>query len=219
MPTTATQRSVTGEAYYAENYGNYAKQNPPHKMDYYLRWVERYSTGKVRLHDVGCGLGLFLNNLPPSWEICGSDVNAYAVEQASAANPRGKFAVGSGATELLFEKPFDVVTAFDVLEHVPDLDRTAEVMKQQLKPGKLLLFVVPVYDGLSGPLVQLLDKDPTHLHKNPRQFWIDWAQKHFELLAWEGVVRYLLPGGYYLNEPSRLFRRHTPAILVACRRR
>ena len=77
--------------------------------------------------------------------------------------------------------------------------------------------MVPVYDGLSGPIVRLLDRDPTHVHKQSRHDWLAWAGRHFNVLEWEGVIRYLLPGGHYLNVPSRALRAHTPAILVACR--
>ncbi len=73
--------------------------------------------------------------------------------------------------------------------------------------------------GLSGPIIRLLDRDPTHLHKWPRQRWLDWAQSHFFLVEWKGILRYLLPGGYYLHLVTQVFRRHTPAIIVTARKR
>ena len=113
-----------------------------------------------------------------------------------------------------------VVTAFDTIEHVPDLTAVAAAVRQQLPPKGLFLFVVPVYDGLSGPAIKLLDKDPTHVHKWPRQKWLDWiGGEGFDVREWTGILRYLLPGGYYLHAPTGTFRGHTPAILVAARRR
>jgi hypothetical protein len=63
-----------------------------------------------------------------------------------------------------------------------------------------------------------LDKDPTHVHKWPRAKWLEWAERDFTVIEWNGILRYLLPTGKYLHVPSRLFRGHTPAILVACRK-
>ena len=68
-------------------------------------------------------------------------------------------------------------------------------------------------------IIRRLDRDPTHLHKWPRQRWLDWAARHFSVVEWSGIVRYLLPGGYYLHLVTRLFRRHAPAIIVIARKR
>lgn len=221
MDDHATEAMRAGASYYEENYPNYEAQNPPAKLDFYAATVNRLKDPSCpkRLHDLGCAFGKFLQSLDPSWEIFGSDANPYAIEQAKRRVPRGHFAHAPAAADPVFAEKFGVVTAFDVLEHVPDLEAAAKGIEAQLLPKGLLVFVVPVYDGATGPVVRLLDKDPTHVHKEPRAFWTEWAARHFEVLHWEGVLRYLLPGGVYLHVPSKLMRRHMPAILVACRRR
>jgi hypothetical protein len=85
-----------------------------------------------------------------------------------------------------------------------------------LKPNGLFVFVVPVYDGLAGPAIRRLDKDPTHLHKEPRDAWLEWANQHFDSIEWHGLTRYLF-GKFYFHASTTRFRRHTPAILVAAR--
>jgi hypothetical protein len=87
-----------------------------------------------------------------------------------------------------------------------------------LAVGGIFLFVVPVYDGPLGPVVRLLDKDPTHVHQKSRAFWLGWASRRFTVLDWWGLTRYLLPGGLYVNWPSRLARRVSPAIAVVARK-
>jgi len=204
--------------YYKQNYPNYDAQNPPRKMRFYAQMAERFGpAGDRSIHDMGCAFGRFLGSLGSQWQPFGSDVSQYAIAEATKLHSRATFKVASG-TASPFERKFGVVTAFDVIEHIPDLDGVARSVKEQLADGGLFLFVVPVYDGLSGPVIKLLDKDPTHVHKWPRQRWLDWAGSHFDVLEWRGILRYLV-GGYYLHVTTKLFRGHTPAIIVACRKR
>ena len=66
-----------------------------------------------------------------------------------------------------FRGPFHAIVAFDVIEHVPDLDAIAKFVHSELDAHGVFVFVVPVYDGPLGGLVRRLDKDPTHMQKNP----------------------------------------------------
>jgi SAM-dependent methyltransferase len=207
--------------YYERNYPDYQAQNPRRKLRFYARVIEQYapSGSPRRVHDLGCAFGRFLGSLDSSWEIYGSDVSAHAIELAQTKYPRGTFRRITDDPSPLFEQKFQAVTAFDVIEHIPNLDAVATSVNEQLVNGGVFVFVVPVYDGLSGPIIRKLDHDPTHVHKWPRQQWLDWAAKHFEVVEWRGTLRYLLPGRFYVHLSTRLFRRHTPAILVVCRKR
>ena len=66
---------VFDSAYYAANYPDYDRQNPPRKLRHYARLVETHVAPGTprRIHDMGCGFGRFLACLEASWEICGSD--------------------------------------------------------------------------------------------------------------------------------------------------
>ncbi len=208
--------------YFAANYRDYAAQNPPWKLRFYARQVERFAprTRPLELLDIGCGLGRFLGHLTArgGYRLHGTDLSAYAVEEDRRRWPAIDFQVASATDVALPAASLDVVTAFDVIEHVPDLAAVASAVTTMLRPGGLFLFVVPVYDGLSGPLIRRLDRDPTHVHKRERAFWLHWAAERFAVLDWQGMLRYLLPGRLYLHWPTRLGRQHTPAILVAARR-
>ena len=209
------------QQYFLQKYRHYVLQNPPKKLAFYRSMIQRHLSPKTshRIDDIGCAFGRFLGSLDDTWELHGSDISQFAIDQATENLPQAHFKVATCGTPNVFSGIFGVVTAFDVIEHVPDLHATTSAIHQQLEPGGLFTFVVPVYDGLSGPIIKLLDKDETHLHKWPRRQWLTWASADFEVLEWQGITRYLLPGGYYLHQPTTHFRNHTPAIIVVCRKR
>ncbi len=208
------------QQYYETAYRNYSRQNPARKLGFYRRLVERGApTDRTpRILDIGCAFGAFLSALNPEWQRFGTDVSQFATDRAAAAVPGAKFA-RADIDEIPFSGPFDIVTAFDVIEHIASLDAVAALVRSRLAPGGHFVFVVPVYDGVTGPLIRLLDKDETHIHKRSRDFWLEWARENFVLLEWCGIYRYLIPGVGYAHFPTRLWRRFTPAIAVTARRR
>jgi SAM-dependent methyltransferase len=210
--------------YYERNYRSYARQNPPKKMTFYRRLLEQARAASnmgepPRVLDIGCAFGTFLSSLDSSWCRSGCDPSGYAIARARERINGVRFKVGA-LPEVPFDGPFDVVTAFDVLEHVPDLEAAREAIWNLLSPGGWLVFAVPVYDGPTGPIVRLLDGDQTHVHKRARGFWLDWVREGFEPLSWYGVYRFFLPGlRRYLHVPTTHLRRFTPSITVVVRKR
>lgn len=204
--------------YFESCYRNYTQQNPPRKLRFYRRLAESAAPGSrsPRILDVGSAFGRFLSALDPKWERFGADVSQFATERARLEVPDVTF-VRADVGEIPFPGPFDIITAFDVIEHVPSLSTVVSVVMSKLAPDGCFIFVVPVYDGVSGPIVRILDKDDTHIHKRSRQFWLRWTEENFVLREWWGICRYLLPGGVYLHYPTRIWRAFTPAIAVMAR--
>ena len=206
-------------SYFDSVYRDYAAQNPMQKLRYYRTLIERSLPEKqdLRLLDVGCAFGRFLSSLPPHWQRFGADVSHYAIAHASAAVPDITFATYDGV-HLPFEGQFDAITALDVLEHVPQLNELLRNIATALRPGGVLLYVVPVYDGPTGPVIRLLDRDETHIHKWDRWSWLSLVSNSLTIERWEGIYRYLLPGRSYLHLPTKSLRRFTPAIAVIARK-
>lgn len=208
--------------YFATHYSDYEAQNPRRKMEFYESLIRRTSKGQpsVETLDIGCGLGRFAAHLAQSddrFRVRATDLSDYAIAQNRSSFPDVEFR-RAGATDLPWPADtFDVITALDVLEHVPEVDEVASSVTTMLRAQGAFIFVVPVYDGPFGPVIRLLDKDPTHVHKWNRAEWLRWAQTHFELVDWIGIFRYLLPTGQYLHWPSTTFRRYAPAIAVIAR--
>jgi SAM-dependent methyltransferase len=206
--------------YYATYYRDYERQNPPRKMRHYRLAVERHmpAVEDPRVLDFGCAFGTFLACLDPRWHPYGMDVSEYAIGAARRCLPRARLEVVRDG-KVPFAEVFHAITAWDVLEHIAQLDDAAQQVSQHLAEHGAFLFVVPVYDGPLGPLVQALDADTTHVHRVSRRFWLDWANRHFDVQEWWGVFRFLFPWGYYLHWPTRALRRIAPAIAVVARRK
>ncbi len=205
----------TAQAYYADNYPDYAAQNPAHKLGFYRGLLRRHVDPGARLFELGVGLGLFLETVRSEYECSGCDINDYGVEQTRRRTGLSSLRVGSTET-LSGESPDvpDVVVAWDVLEHLPDLDEALRAIHAGLAPGGHLIAVVPVYDGPLGWLVTLLDKDPTHVTKESRRFWLrKLAAAGFEVREWGGILRRLVGSHYvHLTRPQPLLRRIGSAL-------
>jgi SAM-dependent methyltransferase len=213
-----------GSDYYETNYRSYQDQNPGHKLDHYVSVVEQACAPieAPTLLDIGCGLGAFLAHAAmrrPHWTLYGTDIRPDAIEAAAGIlQEQASLETAPAETRPFGDVTYDVITAWDVLEHLDDPAETVSNLKTWLKPGGVLVFVVPVYDGITGPLVTLLDKDPTHMQKLGRDFWVDLADSQLSRVSWHGILRYLLPGRRYLHLPTQIGRRFTPAILVVAHR-
>lgn len=216
----AAGRPSYGRDYFEAVYRDYAAQNPANKLDEYVRLAEEAARGipEPSLLEVGCGPGFFLAALGSRWKRCATDVSDWAAAEAKRRSPESSVEVAP-AERIPFDGPFDVAVAFDVLEHLPDPEAAVRSVAAKLRPGGVFLFVVPVYDGPVGPVVRLLDRDPTHLQKRGRRFWLELAGRSLALEDWWGVFRYLMPWGLYVHRPTRGLRQVAPAIVVRCRRR
>ena len=207
------------EAYYTENYPDYAAQNPGHKLRFYRRLLRRHVPPGAKLFELGVGLGLFLEIVRAEYDCSGCDINGHGVEQTRRRTALASLRVGS--TEALAGESPDVVVSWDVLEHLPDLDAALREIHAGLPPGGFLIGVVPVYDGPLGWLVTLLDKDPTHVTKESRRFWLrKLNEAGFEVREWGGILRRLVRSRYlHFTRPQPLLRRIGSALYFAARKR
>jgi len=97
----------------------------------------------ARLLEIGCARGVFLDLARRAgYETAGIEMNA-----AAAAYAREKFglAVASGAFEEAGGElgSFDIIAAFDVLEHAPDPALFLERLAAHLRPGGLAVIGTP----------------------------------------------------------------------------
>ena len=124
-----------------------------------LARVERFQKPPGRLLDFGCGGGFFLNTAKQrGWQIVGLEPL-----YGHAAYAHGKFGaqiVNDTLHPDTFETgSFDVITAFQVFEHLVNPGEVLSQLTHFLKPGGILLIEVPNIDTWS---VRLLGKRHRH---------------------------------------------------------
>lgn len=116
-----------------------------------LRWDCPPWTGRGRYLDVGCGSGGALGVAAAlGWQVAGIEV-----DEAAAAKARrftGELHVGDVLTAPFAPGRFDVVTAFHVLEHVPDPVAVLRRAIAWLAPDGLLIVEVPNAGGLGAAI-------------------------------------------------------------------
>jgi 2-polyprenyl-3-methyl-5-hydroxy-6-metoxy-1,4-benzoquinol methylase len=140
------------DAELAHNYGQYPREDlvSPITRQRYCKLLEGFVEYRQtnRLLDFGCGLGFFLEEAQAAgWQAHGSEFESRAVEinrakgLSCAQAPIGPDDFGPGW--------FDVITAFEVVEHLRDPREDARLIAQLLRPGGLFYCTTPNFASLS----------------------------------------------------------------------
>lgn len=104
--------------------------------------TQRYPAG--RLLDVGCSTGIFVSEAARAgWEGTGLDPSRQAIEQARLRSPQSTFIAGPVEPAYFAPESFDLITLWDVLEHVASPTQVLSKVKPWLKPGGRLVINVP----------------------------------------------------------------------------
>lgn len=97
-----------------------------------------------RILDYGCNTGFLLkmiNKRCPSNELCGADINPYALDYAKKKYPNFSFFRIDG--KFFENEKFDVVIVSHVLEHVHEREKFLSNLDKILKNGGKLIVLVP----------------------------------------------------------------------------
>lgn len=107
--------------------------------------------GQGRLLDVGCATGRFLQRMQAlGWRVSGIELDPVAAAKARGVTP--DVSVGDPAELALPPASFDLITAFHVVEHLPDPAAALRNMLAWLAPGGLMIVEVPNVGGWGGAL-------------------------------------------------------------------
>lgn len=152
----------------------------------------------ARVLEVGFGQGCFLTYAQSrQWQVTGTEVNPHLVSMGQARGLDVHCAYDLTAWP---EATFDLVVAFDVLEHVPQEDslKFLQDLMRVLKPGACAVLRFPNGDSPFGLMHQ--NADVTHVNAIGRGKVLYWAQAlQAQLLSFKGQAQPVRGAGLVLG--------------------
>jgi SAM-dependent methyltransferase len=158
-----------------------------------IAWtMERYFPGTTSFLEVGCGTGYVGRALArrfPDMRIVGGEPFEAGARVAVRRMPTAEIIQMDGR-HIPFTDEFDVVGAFDVLEHIPEQDAVLAQMHQALVPRGGIVVTVPQHPWLWSPL----DDYAQHQRRYTREELVRALQRAgFRVDRVTSFVTFLLP--------------------------
>lgn len=145
------------------NYSNYADDGG---WEIILDSMSGWVTGN-KLLEVACAKGWFVQHaLQRGYEAKGFDISEYAI--SSAPQPAASNIYVADAIEPFDGSDFDVVVAWEFLEHIPEehIDTVLGNISASLRPGGQVWLKICIFR-------EDTDHDDTHVSIFPREWWED----------------------------------------------
>lgn len=122
--------------------------------------IRKYSPEKTNLRflEIGCGTGFFLRELAENthYQITGSDIYLGGLKYAQEKLPNTTFIQLDATVNPVFDEKYNVIGAFDVLEHIEDDQAVMANVYQSLHENGCFILTVPQYPFLWSKLDQLV---------------------------------------------------------------
>lgn len=164
------------EEYYFEGYykgiGDFTSSRDKELTNWFrgmLEYINRYypikhGRGK-KLIEFGCATGVAANLLADcGFNVYSTDISSYAVRLAKKHYPDIKLNVQDMQKPFTRDRDFDIVVAFDVVEHLKDPKIALMNAYKILKPGGTIILTTPNdYKHMSN--------DPTHINVKKPAEW------------------------------------------------
>jgi ubiquinone/menaquinone biosynthesis C-methylase UbiE len=120
-----------------------------------VKWaLHKYFPGFQSLLEVGCGTGFVLQSIHqefPEARTVGTEIYTAGLAFAAKRLP-GVELLQMDARKLPYEAEFDLVVAFDVIEHILEDELVLQNFHRAIKPGGGCLITVPQHQWLWSPM-------------------------------------------------------------------
>jgi SAM-dependent methyltransferase len=168
-----------------------------------VRWLMKWLAHASTFCDYSTGDGQVIRQV----RRLRRDVAVYATEysptfRAWLASTVPDVEVKPSLTDLDPALQFDVISAFGVLEHVPEPRRLLDELRERLVPGGKLLLMVPNPDSLQRWL-------------SGSRWWGWYAPRHMFLMNRRALEGLLVRSGFEVVERKRFLLRYSTSMLVS----
>lgn len=212
LHTVHPRLSLTESAkYYPSNYISYPIA-PEDEKSFFSRWDRIYGRNKRcreilkrvgpggRVLDIGCATGIFLSGMQKKgWECYGLEPSEYAAQYAH--NRFGLEIFNGYLDDAPYpENFFDLITLWDVLEHLPDPAASLKKIQRLLKPGGWLVLSLPntkawecVWFG---------------------KYWVGWdVPRHYNIFSPDTIIQFLNKCDFITREIASFTGRHGAMVI------
>lgn len=146
-------------------YGDYFADEDVYRPYFrsHLALVARFRPPPGRLLEIGAAAGYALDEARAAgWSVRGLELSPEAVR--SARDRFGVDVLEGGVDALDEEAAYDVIVAFQTLEHLADVRGALRAIRRALRPGGVLLLTTPDHDSV--------------VRKLTRRFWVSYRPEH-----------------------------------------
>lgn len=156
--------------------------------------LRKFLSGSEKYMEIGCGTGFVLRgvtNAFPSLNAIGTDYYSQGLEFANMriANSNVKL-IQMDARKMPFEKEFDMIAAYDVIEHIKEDRLALKQINKSLKPNGHVVITVPQHRWMWSDI----DSKSYHHRRYSRKELIKkLANSGFKVEYWTSFVSILLP--------------------------
>lgn len=149
VPSQEQTLELYGQDYFSgategSGYVDYDRDKQPMVPTFhrYLDRIEHYLPARGTLLDIGAATGFFLKLAKArNWDVIGIEPSAHASERGRSAGL--DIRTGCFVKGLFPKESLDVITLWDVIEHVPEPKTLVEASFEALKPGGILALNTP----------------------------------------------------------------------------
>ncbi len=156
----------------------------------YQDFIDEFLTAPSgKILDVGCGLGFFVKRIADQktgWEATGYEISEKAVRFARDKNGLKNVFPGIVQNSGIAKGSLDVITLWDVIEHIPKPHSLLEYLHSLLKPGGILFLQTPNFpiQLFKAKLkVMLKGMKPDGHYLEAKDHINDYAEKTMKMLA------------------------------------
>ena len=149
----------------------------------YLDQMSRHIPARGRLLEIGCGHGEFLIEAQDrGFQVEGLEYSDHAANEANAQLGRSAVRVGSPEMDWSSAATYDLVAAFDVIEHLRNPVQAVEILRSALKLHGCLAIVTPSLDSWSRGLLG--------------RYWMEYKAEHLIYFSRKSLHRMLDEVGF-----------------------